>query len=630
MVVGVVGVCCSSALAQVTTTAQSDYATSELLVYITPGQSATDLARDFGLTSLGHLADAPNIVRFQAATPDAARAARTGLSGDRRVQQAFIQYDNPRVTTAFVPDDPFFFPGSNPSVGGPGSTGNISYPGQWHLVNNMPGSATNDTSIDTRVQGAWNRNLTGSGVVIGIVDTSVQVSHPDLSPNNRSDLSFDFVGNDSDPNPTGSGSSHGTAVAGVAAARGGNAIGVTGAAPFAGLAGYRTELQTAALENAITHRNDAVKIKNHSYAFENPFPNAAAEEALLATAAGQGVINVFAAGNARGTSREDANKSDMQNSPHVITVAALGSDGLFASYSSFGANVFVTAPSSSSGSRFDVTTTDRTGTAGYNGGGASNFPSSSGDGTGLDYHNGFGGTSSASPLVSGVIALAVEARNTAGFSTDVRVIKHLLARTSRMVDPANGGWQTNGAGFRSNQNYGFGLIDADALTQAATQFSGVTSLSTYTVATTAVNLPIPDNNATGLSQSFVVSDASAQQLEEVLITLNITHASRGHLEAYLTSPSGHRRRLFKAYPSDTGDNISYEFLSVAYWGEDPNGTWTLTVSDLAAGDIGAWASFSATFRMGTLVPVPEPITVGLTAALGLVGWAIRRRRSCSV
>ncbi|HET6575109.1 MAG TPA: S8 family serine peptidase [Fimbriiglobus sp.] len=616
---------CSPSPAQIAATPRADYATSELLVFITPGQSAADLARDFGLTPLGHLADAPNIVRLQAASVESAFAARVGLAADQRVRQAFVQYDNPRTTTAFTPNDPFFFPGTDPPVGGPGSTGNAVYPGQWHLVNAMPAAPFNDPSIDVRVKGAWDRDLTGNGVVIGIVDNAVQVGHPDLSPNNRTDLSHDFVSNDSDPSPVGTEVAHGTAVAGVAAARGGNGIGGTGAAPHAGLAGFRTNLLAQALQDAYSYRNDAIKIKNHSYAFVQAFPNAAADEAILAAGAAQGVIHVFAAGNERGRVLEDANKTDLQNSPHVITVAALGSDGKFATYSSFGANVFVTAPSSSD-FRFAVTTTDRTGSAGYNATGAGNFASSAGGGTGLDYTNDFGGTSSAAPLVSGVIALAVEARNTAGFATDVRVVKHLLALTSRMVDATGGGWQTNKAGFHFNQNYGFGLIDADALTRAATQYSGVTALTTHTVPTSTVGETVPDNNAFGASHLFSVSAVNPQPLEEVQITLDITHPRRGQLEAYLTSPSGTRGRLFKAFPSDSGDDIRYEFVSNEFWGESPNGTWTLTVADLAAGNVGTWNSFSATFRMGTLVPVPEPATVGLAGALGLAGWAARRRR----
>ena len=50
---------------------------------------------------------------------------------------------------------------------------------------------------------------------------------------------------------------------------------------------------------------------------------------------------------------------------------------------------------------------------------------------------------------------------------DVRLAKHILARTSTIVNASDssqtsdGGWRTNAAGIHFNQNYGFGLINAD-------------------------------------------------------------------------------------------------------------------------------------------------------------------------
>ena len=90
-----------------------------------------------------------------------------------------------------------------------------------------------------------------------------------------------------------------------------------------------------------------------------------AERAALAISAAAGTIHVFAAGNEFGTSAQDTNKTQTQNSPDCITVAALGSDGMAAYYSNFGACIFVTAPSSSSSVLFRVTTTGRSGSAGY-------------------------------------------------------------------------------------------------------------------------------------------------------------------------------------------------------------------------------------------------------------------------
>jgi len=195
--------------------------------------------------------------------------------------------------------------------------------------------------------------------------------------------------------------------------------GVTGAAPLAGLAGIRTEYNSTALLNAYTWRNDAIRIKNHSYGYTTPYVNNSAAAAVIAetaTHATHPVIHVWAAGNERGELKADANTDSLTASPHVITVAALGSKGKYASYSCFGASVIVTAPSSTSSSEgFDgTTTTDLVGTGGYNDGlGGSDYSNNR-------YTNYFGGTSSAAPLVSGVLALAVQARTEAGFTSDVR------------------------------------------------------------------------------------------------------------------------------------------------------------------------------------------------------------------
>lgn len=620
------------------TPATTTIATNQLLVFLNPGQSAASLSRDYGLTLLGSLADAPNIIRFDASSAATAATAVVKLAADRRVGQAFVLPGNQRQGSSFTPNDPFYYPGANPPAGGPGDTSNRFYSGQWQLVNQMPGATYNDPTIQARLAGAWNRNLTGSGVVIGIIDDAVQISHPDLQPNtaNIGDLSRHFLpggGDVADPNPANNTQYHGTAVAGIAVARGGNGIGVTGAAPFAGLAGLRTDdYNTTALANAATWRNDAIQIKNHSYTFaaSAPYINDSALAAVIASTATNPtnpVIHVFAAGNNRNNFSENANTAMLQASPHGITVAALGSNGKYANYSSFGANIFVTAPSSTTyGQGFDgTTTTDLVGTAGINQRGAAND-----DFANLDYTNFFGGTSAAAPLVSGVLALGVQARTQAGFTSDVRVMRHLLALTSRKVDAgdvsfsSDGGWRTNAAGYQFNQNYGFGLIDADALTAAAVRYSGVTAQVTHTKALTNVGAAIPDDDATGISRSFTINTNG--KLEDVLVTLNITHTWRGDLEAYITSPSGYTSRLMTRDGGDDGDNINWTFQTVAFWGEEVNGTWTVRVTDNGTDDIGTWDSYAVTFHTGELVPVPEPTTVlGIGVAAMGIGRLIRRR-----
>jgi subtilisin-like proprotein convertase family protein len=186
---------------------------------------------------------------------------------------------------------------------------------------------------------------------------------------------------------------------------------------------------------------------------------------------------------------------------------------------------------------------------------------------------------------------------------DVRFAKHLLVRSSDVIDAgdstvsSDGGWKTNAAGFHFNQNYGFGQINADQFTQTANEFQAVTPLSTQTTGTVTVNKSIPDNNKNGIVSEFSLS--GALPLEEIKIHLNITHTYVGDLEAYLTSPSGTVSRLMLSSASGA-DNLDWDFVSNAFWGENPQGTWNLMVRDVALNDTGTWNSFSATANKGTL------------------------------
>ena len=129
---------------------------------------------------------------------------------------------------ASVPDDPMF-------------------PQQWHLQNTGQGGGT--TGADAELVAAWDVTTGSPDVVIALIDDGVVQSHPDLAPNlwtNPGEVAgsgidgdhngfvedvhgWDFVRNSNDINPIGDRDSHGTSAAGVAAARGGDGSGVTGA-----------------------------------------------------------------------------------------------------------------------------------------------------------------------------------------------------------------------------------------------------------------------------------------------------------------------------------------------------------------------------------------------------------------
>lgn len=458
--------------------------TTELIVFLHPFADPQIFGLTTGLRPVYALRSDANAYVFAAASKEAAEAILPALENHASVRAA---YANPRlhkVTFTFTPDDPYY------ALHG-GGTG---HSGQWHLSNAMtPG-------LDSAVEGAWNRDITGQGVIVGVVDDSFETTHPDLAPNYLAAYSWDFGQNDAVPDPVNTTDRHGVSVAGVIAARGGNGIGVTGAAPYANLAGLRIDFpnqRRAMFVDATRYfsvgATNFIKIKNHSYGYRSPYILDTAESAAASESAAAGTIHCFAAGNSRGAIAQDTNKMDMSNNPDIISVAALGSNGKYASYSSFGACVFVTAPSSSSG-YFGITTTDRTGTLGYNG-----FSDP-------DYTSGFGGTSSATPLVAGVLALVKEVQP----ALNVRFAKHLLARNSDVVDSddttasSDGGWRTNAAGLKFNQNYGFGKINADRLTQAAALYTGVTALATENTGTVTVATALPDNNMDGVSRTFSI------------------------------------------------------------------------------------------------------------------------------
>ena len=473
--------------------------------------------------------------------------------------------------------------------------------------------------------GAWNKGYTGAGVVIGIHDDGVDYNNTDLFPNYRAAQSFDFVDNDTNAFPGFSDSDHGTSVAGVAAARGGNGIGGTGAAPNAGFAALRTDYNHTATVNALGFQTANIHIRNHSYrltgsnyATSASLTNVA--NALRASNLG-GTINVFSAGNTRGGTNADSNKSAVRNGTDNISIAALNSTGRFASYSSYGANVTVTAPSGDGS--VNIVTTDRVGSAGYNTNGVGDFAD-------LSYTNSFDGTSSAAPLVSGCVALMREARVSNGGLSNAdglddlawqRYTKHLLARSAAVVDASDtsvtsnvvqsgnytngGGWVTNGSGQRFNQNYGFGLIDAGSLVTHAEQIIGVSDLLTESTGTISVGATVTDNNIVGVTRFFNLSGTSP--LEEMLITLNATHAFQGDLEAVLVSPQGTASRLMRA-DAGTSGNLNWTFTSNAFWGEQAVGQWKLIVRDQTAQDTGVWNSFAATARMGDIVTATNRFT----------------------
>lgn len=345
-------------------------------------------------------------------------------------------------------------------------------PNQWHLINTGQEVGNPD---DLPIFGSWGEDIqvepvwdqfTGDGVVIGIVDDGVQVSHPDLAPNVDLALSKDFDGRDNDPSPNTNSDFHGTAVAGVAAGAGNNGQGITGVAFDATIAGIRvvsrTDVTDEDIFRALNHLNNEIDIYNNSFGPDDDIRNVdafgpMATQALRLSAFlgrnGLGNINVVAAGNGAAPDVFDNSNFDgFANNRFSIAVGAVGHDGIATDYSEGGSNVFVVAPSGTQdtavvGTDFTVgsglTTTDLVGDAGYNATGIFNDQIGRDYLSDVNYTSRFNGTSAAAPIVSGVVALMLEANPNLTY----RDVEHILARSARQNSPTDLTWIANWEGL---------------------------------------------------------------------------------------------------------------------------------------------------------------------------------------
>ncbi len=552
----------------------------QVIVFLQAGTDPVAFGKANGLTYLSTLKSDPNAHVFQAGSQSATTLAMSSFSSSPFVRAVYENTRSQNVLHAFTPNDPYWR-----RLHPAGWSG----PGEWHLWNEYVAGR------DVNIVPAWNKDMTGYGVTIGIVDDCLQTSHPDLAPNYRSDDSWDFGQDDADPSPVNSDDQHGVSTSGVAAARGGNGIGVTGAAPYASLAGLRIDFPTQTdamfVDATLYHSNTAgaaIGVKNHSYGVSAPYVDMFAQDNAVLESAGFGTVHVFSAGNERGATGQDANKKMLQNNPCAIAVAALGSDGKFANYSNFGANVFCTAPSGSGAGLYKITTTDRTGALGYNSVYGDTFPDN-------NYTSMFSGTSSSAPLVAGVLAVVKEVRP----NLDWIFAKQLLAHTCTVVDPtdstyeSDGGWTTNAAGFKFNQNYGFGLVNADKLCDEARKYSGVTWGSYVYADNQPVMLRVPDGDQLGGSNYGVRCPAMTEPVDWVQISLTVNTDRRGDLVAYLESPSGTVSRLMVDSITDTAAGVyTWVYRTNAFWGEPMEGDWWIKVTDVVTPFGTIWEEFS--------------------------------------
>jgi subtilisin family serine protease len=202
---------------------------------------------------------------------------------------------------------------------------------------------------------AWQSNR-GGGQVIAVLDTGVDLTHPDIAPNlwvnpGPDEHGYDFVDDDPDPDDY---NFHGAHVAGTAAAVADNHLGIAGVAPGAEIMAVRvldgdgrgsTADIVAGIDYAADHGADVI---NMSLGGPADKEDQAMSEAIEAADAAD-VVVVAAAGNEAANNDVEPHTPCALPNPNLICVAALDrKSGTLASFSSYGAkSVDIAAPGTS-------------------------------------------------------------------------------------------------------------------------------------------------------------------------------------------------------------------------------------------------------------------------------------------
>lgn len=469
------------------------------------------------------------------------------------------------------------------SIGVPSDTDILT---QWHLTGTW----------GIQAQKVWT-DYTGQGVRVGAIDDGFEYTHAEMTANYRTDLDWDFRSPDSDAMAD-TGNHHGTSVLGTIIADD-NGVGTVGVAFDAEGVGARVGFGSAgSLDQfvlAFSHLNAiGADIINNSWGSATPFADDKGKEFIGTdfysvtnmmkdiADSGRGGLGgniVFSAGNSR-VSGDNVNYHNFQNSPYAITVASIKSDGTFSSFSNQGSALLVSTGGSSNW------TIDRTGSNGYTSG---------------DYTY-FSGTSAAAPVVSGVVALMLDANSNLGW----RDVQEILAISARQNHSESAGWQINGAkninggGMHFSHDYGFGATDAYAAVRLAETWKlsqTSANMISFTSAQLSPSLALPDTGSI-VTTAYVAEDI---EIEKVLIHLDITHQKAGDLIVTLISPDGTESVLVNrptngAFTGIYGvQGIDFSMTSNAHWGESSAGIWSLKIEDKISGNMGILNDWSLGF-----------------------------------
>ncbi|MEE2707258.1 MAG: S8 family serine peptidase, partial [Planctomycetota bacterium] len=436
---------------------------------------------------------------------------------------------------------------------------------------------------------------------------------------------------------------HGTAVAGLALGDD-EGTGIVGVAPDANYAAFNfleptqgtgAALVQQSISNTFSPANIApIDVFNSSWgrnATRQIRYRTLLDLQAVENAATSGIF-VKAAGNNRNTNGGfngwDRTNYDELHMRQSINVAAAQQNGDVENYSNPGSNNLIAAPVNqtlgANSLTSDVTDGGAVARRGYVNGTTT---------------TGFNGTSAAAPMVSGVVALMLEVNP----DLDWRNIQHILIDTAQKnglidldgdgifeggdgdsngivdtvnlrntflgtvdtngdgipdtifdtdgdgnADPYHTGWFQNAAGNWVGDNFGFGMLDANAAVQAAASWSLVDTELQINSPTRLTNTAVAEGNLGGLNSLNNIDSYYTEShltVEWVEVTINATVQDQDDLMLVLQSPGGTQSVLVAPGGNSGQTNINnFTFTTNQFWDETASGLWTLQALDTGVGD----------------------------------------------
>ncbi|OEC91214.1 S8 family peptidase [Acinetobacter sp. YK3] len=540
------------------------------------------------------------------------------------------------------------------------------YPFQWALrykdsyfstFKDIWKNDSDSQNYDINVEGVHKVGIKGQGISVLVIDDGIDIQHEDLIQNIDRNMTYNFVNQSNDPTPAftqnNNQDAHGTTVAGIIGATQ-NGKGVMGIAPRVKLGGalYNGTFDELTAYGGADFSKNA-DIFNASYGTNPVLPESyntsisisSPLRGLTNLRKGKGAIFIKASGNEfKGYQSENNTIRDCPSQfegilpcenpandletleSNAIVVAAGNAKGIKSSYSNAGAINWITGFGGEYGEgggfgEGDGPTIFSTDLQGCQRG----YSQSSATGNlflkGLSIYKGIknnpscdyshlNGTSAATPTISGVTALILQANPNLTWR-DVRDILQQSARVidsnyagrvgaNRLVDlqtgalltetgvkndirdgvtqvPLEFGWQNNGAGNIYSNWYGFGLVDAAAAVELAKKYkTGTLSAALRIPKFESAFSDIKKLSYGRVTQLGTINNKQLQTVDQ--FQLRVTGPiCVGSVGFFVKSPSGVISVLSQPYNIYYNSGVSkadhYGLGSYAFYGEKAYGVW---------------------------------------------------------